>query len=113
MAIDLRPFLLAALLVPTLASADTMRCGSQLISDGDSIDEVLALCGEPAERSRTWIVRQPRFELGGREVPFPGREDVPVDVWTYDLGPNRLMRRVRMIAGKVESIETLERGTSR
>jgi hypothetical protein len=77
MAIDPRPLLLAALLVTPPASADTMRCGSGLISDGDSID------------------------------------DVPVDVWTYDLGPNRLVRRVRMIAGRVESIETLERGTSR
>jgi hypothetical protein len=113
MAIDPRPLLLVALLLPAAAPADTMRCGSQLISDGDSIDKVLALCGEPAQRSRTWITRQPRFEYGGRDVPFPGSEDVPVDVWTYDLGSSRLMRRVRMVAGKVESIETLEHGTPR
>jgi Protein of unknown function (DUF2845) len=105
--------LLAALLLPTVAPADAMRCGSQLISEGDSIDKVLALCGEPAERKRTWITRQPRFEYGGREVPFPGTEDVPVDVWTYDFGSSRLMRRIRMVAGKVESIETLEHGTNR
>jgi hypothetical protein len=113
MAIDPRPLLLVVLLLPAAASADTMRCGSQLISDGDSMDKVLALCGEPAQRSRTWITRQPRFEYGGREVPFPGSEDVPVDVWTYDFGSNRLMRRVRMVAGKVESIVTLEHGTPR
>jgi hypothetical protein len=113
MGIDPRPGVLAALLIPPLASADTMRCGSQLISDGDPIDKVLALCGEPAQRSRTWITRQPRFEYGGQEVPFPGSEDVPVDVWTYDFGSSRLMRRVRMVAGKVESIETLEHGTPR
>jgi hypothetical protein len=113
MAIDPRPLLLAALLVPPVAAADTMRCGSQLISEGDSIDKVLALCGEPVQRSRTWITRQPRFEYGGQEVPFPGSEDVPVDVWTYDLGSSRLMRRVRMVAGKVESIVTLEHGTPR
>lgn len=105
--------MLATLLLPMAASADTMRCGSQLISDGDSTDKVLALCGEPAERRRTWITRQPRFEFGGRDIPFPGSEDVPVDVWTYDFGPSRLMRRVRMIAGKVESIETLGHGTHR
>jgi hypothetical protein len=105
--------LLVALLLPAAAPADAMRCGSQLISEGDSIDKVLALCGEPAERRRTWITRQPRFEYGGRDVPFPGSEDVPVDVWTYDFGSSRLMRRVRMVAGKVESIETLEHGTNR
>ena len=40
------PLLLAALLLPAAASADTMRCGSQLISEGDSIDKVLTLEGE-------------------------------------------------------------------
>ena len=104
---------LAVLLLPAAAGADTMRCGSQLITEGDSIDEVLALCGEPAERRRTWIVRQPRFEYGGHDIPFQGTEEVPVDVWTYDFGASRLMRRVRFVAGKVDSIETLEHGTAK
>jgi hypothetical protein len=104
---------MVALLLPAAASADSMRCGSQLVGEGDSIDEVLALCGEPAERRRTWMTRQPRFEYGGRDIPFPGSEDVPVDVWTYDFGSSRLMRRVRFVAGKVESIETLGHGTAR
>ena len=95
------------------ASADTPRCGSKLISEGDSIEKVRQYCGEPVERKRTWITRQPRFEYGGQEIPFEGSEDVPVDLWTYDFGPNKLMRRIRFVAGKVESIETLEHGTTR
>jgi hypothetical protein len=94
-------------------AADTFRCGSRLISDGDPIEKVLDYCGEPSARSRTWIRRQPRFEYGGQEIPFEGTEDVPVDLWTYDLGANKLMRRIRFVAGKVESIETLEYGTAR
>jgi hypothetical protein len=105
--------LAALLLLPPPGSADTMRCGSRLISEGDAMDRVLALCGEPASRKRTWITRQPRFERGGRELAFPGQEDVPVDLWTYDFGPNRLMQRVRFVASQVESIETLEHGSSR
>jgi len=104
---------LAVLLLPATASADTMRCGSKLVSEGDPIDKVLHYCGEPVGRERTWITRQPRFEYGGREIPFPGEEDVPVDLWTYDFGASRLMRRVRFVAGKVESIETLDYGTNR
>lgn len=104
---------LSTALLPGRAAADTLRCGSQIISEGDTIDEVLALCGEPVERKRTWITRQPRFEYGGQEIPFPGHEDVPVDLWTYDFGSSRLMRRIRFVAGKVESIETLEHGTDR
>jgi hypothetical protein len=113
MATRLAAGLLTALLLPVAALADTMRCGSQLISEGDTLDEVIALCGEPAQRQRTWIRRQPRFEYGGQEIPFPGEEDVPVDLWTYDLGASKLMRRIRFVAGKVDSIETLEHGTNR
>ena len=108
-----RIVLLAAILLPWVAVADTMRRGSKLISEGDTVDDVLALCGQPVARHRTWITRQPRFEYGGQEIPFPGQEDVPVDLWTYDFGANRLMRRVRFVAGKVESIEALEHGTNR
>ena len=105
--------LLALLLLPTLGAADAMRCGSRLISDGDPIEKVREYCGEPSETQRTWIVRQPRFEYGGQDIPFPGEEEVPVDLWTYDLGPNKLMRRIRFVAGKVDSIETLEYGKRR
>jgi hypothetical protein len=100
-------------LLPGVANADSMRCGSRLISEGDRIEYVLAHCGEPARKERSWIVRQPRFERGGREYSFPGTDEVPVDTWTYDFGPSRLMQRVRMVDGKVERIDTLEHGSSR
>jgi hypothetical protein len=105
--------LLPPLLLPLGASADALRCGSRIISEGDPIEKVLEYCGEPVATKRTWMTRQPRFEYGGQEIPFPGSEDVPVDLWTYDFGANKLMRRIRFVAGKVESIETLEHGTNR
>jgi hypothetical protein len=95
------------------AHADAMRCGSRLISEEDAIDKVIELCGEPSDRSRTWIVRQPRYELNGNEYVFPGEEDVPVDTLWYDFGPNKLMRKLRFVAGRLESIETLGHGTPR
>lgn len=113
MAIRAALFLGSSLLLSCAASADTLRCGGKLISEGDPIEKVLQYCGEPVERKRTWITRQPRFEYGGQEIPFEGSEDVPVDLWTYDFGPNTLMRRIRFVAGKVESIETLGHGTAR
>ena len=113
MAIRAALFLGSSLLLSCAASADALRCGSKLISEGDSIEKVLQYCGEPVERKRTWITRQPRFEYGGQEIPFEGSEDVPVDVWTFDFGANKLMRRIRFVAGRVESTETLEHGTPR
>jgi hypothetical protein len=106
--------LLGAIVLPALATAgDDLRCGSKLISPGDDMDKLLYYCGEPAQKTRTYIVRRPRFEVGSQEYSFPGEEEVPVDVWTYDFGPNKLMRRVRMVAGKIESIDTLDYGTNK
>ena len=100
-------------MLPHAVLADTLRCSGKIISEGDTVDAVLDYCGEPVERKRTWITRQPRFEYGGQEIPFQGSEDVPVDLWTYDFGASKLMRRIRFVAGKVDSIETLEHGSSR
>jgi hypothetical protein len=102
-----------ALVATSHARADAMRCGSRLISEEDSIDKVVELCGEPTDRSRTYIVRQPRYELNGNEYTFPGEEDVPVDTFWYDFGPNKLVRKLRFVAGRLESIETLDHGTAR
>ena len=113
MATSGRAALFALLVLPAVASADAMRCGSKLISDGDPIEKVLEYCGQPTQTQRNWIVRQPRFEYGGQEIPFPGIDEVPVDTWTYDFGPNKLMRRIRFVAGKVDSIETLDYGSRR
>ena len=95
-----------------VASADTLRCGSRIIKEGDTQDKVVSVCGEPTQQSRTWIERAPQYELGGQWYSYPGTEFVPVDLWTYDFGPNKLMQRVRFVDGLVVSIETLGRGTS-
>ena len=98
----------ALLVLPALAVADSMRCGSRVIKERDSIEEVVAACGEPVRKVRTWIERAPQFEFGGQDYSFPGTEDVPVDLWTFDLGPNQFLRQVRFIAGEVDSITTLD-----
>jgi hypothetical protein len=102
---------LALLLLTAIpAAADSMRCGSRLIIEEDSIEKVLYYCGEPASKSQTWILRQPRYYIGSNEYAFPGEEQVPVDLWTYDFGPNKLLMRLRFVAGKLERIETLGYG---
>lgn len=98
----------AVLLLPALAGADSMRCGNRVVKEKDTIEEVVAACGEPVRQERTWIQRAPQFEFGGQDYSFPGTEDVPVDLWTFDLGPNQFLRQVRFIAGEVDSITTLE-----
>jgi len=42
--------------ITTANAAETIRCGSALIEDGDSIEKVLEHCGEPTSKEgATWI----------------------------------------------------------
>ncbi len=101
--------LLAAMLAATPAYA--FRCGSRLVNDGDTRAEVRAKCGEPADVERRSIWRQPVAWLHGRPYRLSSDQiEIPVESWVYNLGPNKLMRRVRFEDGRVVEIETLGYG---
>jgi len=112
-----RPSMLAAtaLLAVTLAAPahaeDSMRCGSRLVSKGDGKDKVRTLCGEPTDVSMEGIVRRaPRYEYGygynRYEYYGPGWVDMTVEVWTYNLGSHKLLRKLRFVGDELEEIRT-------
>jgi hypothetical protein len=105
----------ALLLVPLLTStpvlADAMRCGSRLVSEGETRAAVRAKCGEPADVQTRTILRRPYYDFHGRIVYYgDGLVEVPVELWTYNFGPYKLMRRIRFVEGLVDEIETLNHG---
>jgi hypothetical protein len=76
--------LLGALCLGSAASAtDAIECGTDLVAVGDSESELLQKCGEPTSRN--------------------GNQ------WTYDQGPNSLLKIVTVGNGKVISIHVGER----
>jgi uncharacterized protein DUF2845 len=89
-----------------------MRCGSHVITEGDTRSKVMAYCGDPTEiQSTSSILRRPVTWVNGRPYTVgDGLVEVPVDVWLYNLGPNKLMRRIRFEDGLVVQIETLGYG---
>jgi hypothetical protein len=93
------------------AMADSMRCGSRLVTDGDSAGKLRSLCGEPASISRATLRRTPLVWFNGRprRVGYDPVE-VPVETWEYNFGPSRLMLRVRIEDGLVKGIDTLGYG---
>lgn len=102
---------LVVLALAAAAPAHAFRCGSKLVREGDTRSEVLAKCGDPVEVARSAVFRQPFVWIRGR--PFhigPDLVEVPVETWIYNLGPSRLMRRVRFEDGLVVEIETLHYG---
>lgn len=103
--------IIVAALMAAPASADAMRCGNRVVREGDTRSAVRELCGEPADTQTTYILRRPSYWVGGRQYYFgDSMVEVPVETWTYNFGPYKLMRRVRIVDGLVESIETLGHG---
>jgi hypothetical protein len=103
--------LAVALLWSGGAAADSFRCGTRLVTDGDSTDKVEALCGAPTSIKRSEVMRRPIRWYRGRPYytsfePVP----IPVEYWTYNLGPNKLMRRLKFEDGLLVDVETLGHG---
>lgn len=76
------------------AQADTLRCGSQLISVGDREFEVQQKCGEPIARN-----------IIGYKRSVNRREEVQIDEWIY--GPNNGMYQyLRFEGGRLLLIDS-------
>lgn len=85
--------LLALMSTTLLAQAETLRCGSQLVSLGDRRFEVLQKCGEPAFRDLVG------YSLGPSE-----RREYPIEEWVY--GPSNGMLSILTFEGsRLRAIE--------
>lgn len=106
-----RPIVALLFLLASLPAA-AFNCGQRLVHEGDSRYDVRTKCGEPADIETHSIYRQPVVWYYGRPVlAAPGSSvEVPVEIWTYNFGPNKLMRRLRFVDGYLEDIETLGYG---
>lgn len=111
MSVRVLVLLVGCLLAAAQAHADAMRCGNKLVSTGATRTQVRELCGEPTDIVTKSILRRPYYNLNGRIVYMgDALVEVPVELWTYNFGPYKLMRRVRFIDGFVDEIETLGYG---
>ena len=104
-------FLAAPCLGATAVQADSLRCGSKLVSEDDTRAQVLAKCGEAADVQHSSVWRVPLVWIGGRRIRA-GNDliEVPVELWIYNFGPHKFMRRVRFEDGLVVDVETLGYG---
>ncbi len=97
--------------LPTVLMADSIRCGSRIITRGSSSAELAALCGDP-----TQVNKSSNYVGGGRRVSSANNvvtdsvEEIAVEIWTYNFGPNQLMQRVRIENGLVVQIDSLGYG---
>lgn len=100
-------------------SAIGLRCGTRLITVGDTKSKVISLCGVP-DYTEEWeeerIMRDFRYPFyleddyeWGRE-PFLVKIPVKIEKWHYNFGPTQLIHYLRFRNGTLIKITTGERG---
>jgi hypothetical protein len=104
--------------LPPLALGQSVRCGEKSITNGASEAEVAAQCGQPTQIEHQVIYGETGTAVGPAATPLGvlppigvrAVAEAPVEVWTYNFGPSRLMQRIRFENGVVVKIESLGYG---
>ncbi len=90
---------MAALLVSASSQAEGLRCGEKLASNGASLYEVRAKCGDPDDAQHSIETRTVQKKVlapcanGAHlcETVVYQSLEISIDRWTYDFGSNRLL----------------------
>jgi len=102
----LRLLLTMAWLFPcTAATADTLRCGSYLIQEGDDAFSVVAKCGEPTKRM---TLAEPVYAGSDNGGTFPTGMIAYTELWRYDRGSRSFPVLIRIVDGFVQSVRFLK-----
>src|SRR5258708_6507646 len=87
--------------VPTaLAGTDArFRCGSRLVPEGETGDDVPRKCGKP-DAVRSWTEYEPQSVWeGGRKIERSVA--IVYDEWKFDFGRDRLIRYATFVQGRL------------
>lgn len=107
----MKSYLPLLLLCSSPLLADTLRCGSKLVYEGDELAKVEARCGKPAQISHSTILKIPTVWRHGRRYQLSDQQiEVPVETWVYNFGPSKFMRKLRFEDGVLVEIKVLDYG---
>jgi hypothetical protein len=106
------------LLAASVAPARALRCGTELVVEGQSKFEVLQRCGAPAYADSFMEYRAgaPNFAVPrplnsfDLTYPFPVSREVLIEEWVYNFGSTQLMPILVFENGRLISIDTLGYG---
>jgi hypothetical protein len=115
--------LIIAVLVLGLSDVSfAFRCGTKLVSEGDSKYEVVYKCGEP-DYVEAWEEQRVQRDFGLRREfdpknrrytwdrePFLVKEMVRIEEWTYNLGSTQFIRYLRFENGILTKMWTGDKG---
>lgn len=97
--------LVSCLALPLSSHAATLRCGTQLVSEGATPADVLLKCGEPMAR-QTQEIPVVREEPVRKHHPQRTVSRKTIEEWTYNFGPNRLVQVVVFEEGRLVEVKS-------
>ena len=101
----MRRVLAALLLLGAASQAQALRCDGRLVERGAHAIQVRERCGEPF-----WIDAYTEVLIAGEDGPLERRVERPVEVWYFNFGPNRLMRRLLLVDDRLLREDTIGYG---
>lgn len=110
----MRPLLMTLALTilsfPTLSQAASMRCGTQLVSDGAPKATVLAKCGEPVSKESRTETTEVKTKDKGSDTSVKTTTQKNIEEWTYNFGPNRFLQVVTFENGVLTDVKSTTHG---
>ena len=100
-------------LAGTARADETMRCPTgRIVRVGDRLLELAQVCGAPDRTDRRTVLREisSRLRRGAQRDEQRVVVEIRVEEWLYDLGRDRLLRRLVFENGRLTRIDTLGRG---
>ena len=93
--------IVALLALAGSAHAQQMTCGGRFVENGMTTGQVLDLCGEPQQRTRS----DRTLTTGLLDSPGSEIVTIPVEVWTYS-PPGEFTQKLVFESGKLVKTET-------
>ena len=101
--------LLGLLTAGAAPAEDTLRCGSRLVKIGDGKDKVRTLCGEPSDVAFAGTIGRrayPGYDSYDYSYIGPAWIELPVEIWTYNFGSSKLLRKLRFVGDELVEVRT-------
>ena len=95
--------LMTFLLSAGVAADETIRCGSHIVQSSMSVEEILSKCGEPTSKDK----REEEVRARNLNGALVKTGTSIIEEWTYDRGSRAAPIRIRIVDGKVRSIERI------
>lgn len=114
MKINMTIILFAAIIFLSFSAGNSwaFRCGSGLISEGDSKRQLLATCGQPMSKEKDCVDRQTETKINKKtgKIKRASKCGEKVEVWYYNCGENDFIYKLIFEDGKIATINTEGRG---